>query len=54
VEFKSYFDGSKSPWLDALKHCLAIANSGGGMLIFGVGNGNQLTQLASCVYQLAK
>jgi hypothetical protein len=36
VEFKLDFDGSNASWLDVLKHLLAMANSGGGTLVFGV------------------
>jgi predicted HTH transcriptional regulator len=36
VEFKSDFDGSPAAWLDVLKHVMAMANSGGGSIVFGV------------------
>ncbi len=36
VEFKVDFDGSNASWLDLLKHLLAMANSGGGTVVFGV------------------
>jgi hypothetical protein len=43
LEFKSEFDGLKPTWLDLLKHAVAMANSGGGMLVFGVDkNGNRV------------
>jgi hypothetical protein len=36
IEFKLGFDGSNASWLDVLKHLVAMANSGGGTLVFGV------------------
>ena len=48
LEFKSDFDGLKSTWLDILKHVVAMANSGGGTLIFGVDkDGNRVGIRAS-------
>jgi hypothetical protein len=42
LELKAAFNKSKPAWLDLLKHVVAMANSGGGAIIFGVDkNGNK-------------
>ena len=42
VEFKCDFDGLKPTWFDVLKHVVAMANGGGGVIVFGVDkNGNR-------------
>jgi hypothetical protein len=53
VEFKCDFDGLKPTWLDLLKHVVAMANIGGGTLVFGVDrDGNHVGLRASLLQVL--
>lgn len=38
LDLKRDFDNSPKAWLDLLRHVVAMANSGGGVLIFGIEN----------------
>jgi Putative DNA-binding domain len=51
VEFKADFDGSKPAWLDILKHIVAMANYGGGRLVFGVDRDGNRAGLRSSLLQ---
>jgi predicted HTH transcriptional regulator len=39
LDFKREFDKSTNAWLDLIKHTVAMANIGGGVIIFGVSDG---------------
>lgn len=42
IDFKEGFDSaSKREWCKLVKHIVAMANSGGGLIIFGLGNGGK-------------
>lgn len=52
LEFKSDFDGNKPAWLDILKHIVAMANFGGGTLVFSVDRDGNRVGLRSPLLQV--
>lgn len=38
IEFKGYFEGTTQDWCEILKDIFAFANSGGGVMLFGLNN----------------
>ena len=44
IEFKGEFEGSAAEWCEILKDIFAMANSGGGVFVFGLDNKGKPTQ----------
>ncbi|MBW0094282.1 ATP-binding protein, partial [Pseudonocardia sp. KRD-184] len=52
LDFKREFDQSDSQWLDFVKHAVALANTGGGVLVLGVSDDGTRTGLAESLLQV--